>query len=163
MIIRPVTALDAEAINSIYNHYIAHSIATFEEELMSVGDMQQRINKTCEDGYPWLVAESDNGEILGYAYGTQWKERFSYRFVAEVTVYLAPGGEGKGVGSTLYAELFPILKERGFHSLIAVVSLPNDGSAALHEKFGMNKVGHYKEVGFKFNQWIDVGYWQLML
>ena len=81
----------------------------------------------------------------------------------EVTVYVAPGHAGRGIGSRLYGELFPILKTRGIHAVIGGIALPNEASVALHEKFGMRKVAHFEEVGFKFDRWIDVGYWQRTL
>ena len=86
-----------------------------------------------------------------------------YRFSVEVTVYVAPGHAGRGIGSTLYGELFPMLKTLGIRAVIGGIALPNEASVALHEKFGMRKVAHFGEVGFKFDRWIDVGYWQRTL
>jgi L-amino acid N-acyltransferase YncA len=94
---------------------------------------------------------------------TKWRERFAYRFSVEVTVYLAPTFTGNGVGSQLYDALFSVLKSRSIHSVIGGITLPNLASVALHEKFGLEKVAHFKEVGFKFEQWKDVGYWQGVL
>jgi len=80
-----------------------------------------------------------------------------------VSVYLAPEQTGKGAGSRLYTELFLRLSALGYHVVIGAITLPNPASIALHEKFGMEKVGHFKEVGFKFGKWVDVGYWQGIL
>ena len=158
--IRPVRDSDAPRIAGIYNHYIAHSIATFEEQSLSDEDMLARIHGTAEAALPYLVAE-ENGEILGYAYASKWNGRCAYKYSVEVTVYLAQAATGKGLGSALYDVLFEELRERGYHVAIAGISLPNPASIALHERFGMEKVAHFPEVGFKDERWIDVGYWQV--
>lgn len=157
--IRPATAADAEAIAGIYNHYVAESIATFEEEAVSPSEMARRIQEVASASMPWLMAELD-GRIAGYAYATQWKRRSAYRFSAEITVYIDPARTSRGVGSQLYGQLIPVLQTRGIHAVIGGISLPNDASVALHEKFGLRKVAHFKDVGFKLGRWIDVGYWQ---
>lgn len=160
--IRAVAPADAAGIAAIYNHYVTQTIITFEEELVSAAEIARRIEDVRSASLPWLVAEQA-GRVVGYAYATKWKARYGYRFSAEVTVYLAPADARRGIGSNLYAELFPILRERGIHSVIGGIALPNDASVALHEKFGMRKVAHFKEVGFKFDRWVDVGYWQCTL
>src|SRR4029450_10891594 len=111
---------------------------------------------------PCLVAESGAG-VVGYAYATKWKARSAYRFSVETTVYLAAGLGRRGLGSRLYEELFRVLKEKGVHAAIGGIALPNDASVALHEKFGMRKVAHFEQVGFKFGKWVDVAYWERIL
>ena len=101
--------------------------------------------------------------MVGYAYATKWKERSAYRFSAEVSVYLSNQVQGRGLGASLYETLFSKLKEGGINTVIGGITLPNPASVALHEKMGMKKVAHFENVGFKFNQWQDVGYWQLSL
>ena len=113
-------------------------------------------------GLPWLVAEQD-GRVLGYAYAGPWKSRAAYRFAVEVTVYLAPGFTRRGWGTRLCEELFARLRERGVHTVVGGIALPNDASVALHERLGMVKVAHFREIGFKLGRWIDVGYWQRTL
>lgn len=157
--IRFATSRDAEAIASIYNHYVENTVVTFEEEPVSHAEIAHRIDRVSSASLPWLVAERDV-HILGYSYAAPWKQRAAYRFSAEVTVYIAPDQVGLGLGSRLYGELFTMLKARGIHAAIGGIALPNAASVALHEKFGMYKVAHFTEVGFKFQQWIDVGYWQ---
>jgi phosphinothricin acetyltransferase len=158
--IRPAEPCDAAAIAVIYNHYITETTVTFEEEPVAAEEIAQRIEEVQSASLPWLVAE-EGGEILGYAYATPWRTRSAYRFSVEVTVYTALGHAGRGIGSKLYGKLFPILKTRDIHSVMGGIALPNEASVALHEKFGMRKVAHFQEVGFKFARWIDVGYWQL--
>lgn len=157
--IRSISKNDAKQICDIYNHYIDKSTITFEEVQVSVEEMQRRISSST---LPWLVYEEDQ-KILGYAYAGQWKGRAAYRHSAEVTIYLKHNAAGKGIGTKLYSNLIDQLKALKFHVLMGGIALPNDASIALHEKLGFQKVAHFKEVGFKFNQWIDVAYWQLFI
>lgn len=161
-VIRAATTGDAEAIARIYNHYVAGTIITFEEQAVSIEEMAGRILEIGSASLPWLVAERD-GRIVGYAYASKWKGRCAYRFSAECTVYLDPDLVGMGYGTELYQRLFAALRVRGMHAVIGGVALPNPASVALHEKMGMRKVAHFREVGYKFDRWIDVGYWQATL
>ncbi|EDM67196.1 MAG: N-acetyltransferase [Moritella sp.] len=160
--IRTATELDAEAISHIYNHYIANTVITFEEKLVTSDDIASRIKATQAAGLPWLVAE-DNNKVLGYAYASPWKSRSAYQFSVETSVYLAPDASKKGWGSQLYQALFIQLKTTKVRTVIGGIALPNPASIALHEKLGMQKSAHFSEVGYKFNQWVDVGYWQKRL
>jgi L-amino acid N-acyltransferase YncA len=160
--IRDATLNDAAKIVDIYNHYISDSVVTFEQETISADIMQERIGKVLDSKLPWLVAEQDSN-IIGYCYATPWKERSAYRFSVEATVYLLPQVKGRGWGSQLYQSLFEQLKHKQIHAVMGGITLPNEASIKLHEKFGMNKVAHFKQVGYKFKQWLDVGYWQKIL
>lgn len=159
--IRDAKPSDAAEIVEIYNYYILNTVVTFEEEAVTAGDMVGRINEITEK-YPWLVYEQD-GKIVGYAYASAWKSRCAYKFSVETTVYLKNGLSGHGLGSALYTELLARLQKLGLHGIIGGVALPNDGCIALHQKFGFEKVAQFKEVGFKFNKWIDVTYWEKIL
>jgi len=159
--IRTVNLEDAQKIAEIYNYYVLNSCVTFEEMAVSIEEMRGRI----EAGYlnfPWLVFEKDNA-VLGYAYATMWKPRSAYKHTVESTVYLKKEATKNGIGSMLYAALIGQLTDLGFHAVIGGISLPNDASIALHEKFGFEKIAQFKEVGYKFNKWIDVGYWELLI
>lgn len=161
--VRNATIEDVPEICDIYNYYILNSHATFETEPISTSEMQQRINRVAEEfALPWLVYESEK-IIQGYAYATQWKARAAYAQTAETTVYLHRDHFGKGLGTKLYQALLDELKRLNYHSILGGIALPNDGSIALHEKMGYRKVGHLKEVGFKFDRWVDVAYWQILL
>jgi L-amino acid N-acyltransferase YncA len=160
--VRAATVADAEAVAGIYNHYVMQTVVTFEEEPVEASEMARRIAEVQAASLPWLVA-GRAGAIVGYAYATRWRPRRAYRFSTEVTVYLAPDEGGRGIGSILYTQLLAALRERGIHAAMAGIALPNDASVALHEKFGFRKVAHFEEAGFKFNRWIDVGYWQRIL
>jgi phosphinothricin acetyltransferase len=157
--IHPITPNDIEAVTAIYNYYITNTIVSFEEESISTNEMNQRVHSVLSSGFPWLVAEQAD-EIIGYAYANRWNVRTAYKYSAEVTVYLSNLNTLNGWGTKLYDELFTELKAMSIHTVIGGISLPNPASVALHEKCGMTKVAHYKEVGYKFNKWIDVGYWQ---
>jgi L-amino acid N-acyltransferase YncA len=157
--IRNIKSTDAKAICNIYNYYIQNTIITFEEEPVSEIEMINRISSAT---LPWLVFE-DSGNILGYAYASEWKARCAYRFSVEVSIYLDHKKIGKKKGIPLYEKLISHLKNLKYKGLIAGIALPNETSVKFHEKFRFEKVAHFKKVGYKFNQFIDVGYWQLDL
>lgn len=159
--LRKVTAEDAPSICNIYNHYVHNTPITFEEFSVSVIEMQSRIVSVTRD-FPWIVCV-DGDEVVGYAYAANWKERSAYRHSVEATIYLHPSSVGKGKGSELMAAVITELRAREVHCVIGGVALPNLASVALLEKFGLRQVAHFREVGYKFGQWIDVGYWQLVL
>jgi len=158
--IRPIEIEDAKSIAEIYNHYIVNTVVTFEVSPLSTQEMEERIlnNNT---NLPWLVYEN-NSQIMGYAYATDWKTRRAYKQTVETTIYIKAHENGKGIGSILYSELINQLR-KNYHAIIGGISLPNEASIALHEKLGFEKVAHFKEVGFKFNKRIDVGYWELLV
>jgi L-amino acid N-acyltransferase YncA len=160
--LRDASAADAAAIASIYNHFIADTAITFEEESVSAAEMAARIADVQNTGLPWLVAV-DGDTVLGYAYATKWRVRHAYRFSVESTVYLDHQQSGRGLGTALYRLLLARLKGGGYHLVIGGIALPNAASVALHEKLGFEKLAQFGEVGFKFGRWIDVGYWQLKL
>ena len=160
--IRDATKKDAEAIAEIYNYYIRKTVVTFEEHALDEDAIIERMHKVQTSGFSWLVAV-ENEKIIGYAYSSKWNERVAYKNTAEVSVYLSPTLKAKGWGTKLYQQLFSGLRDKSIHSVIGGIALPNPASIAIHEKFGMEKVAHFKEVGYKFGKWIDVGYWQVQL
>jgi L-amino acid N-acyltransferase YncA len=162
MIVRPALLDDAVEIAYIYNHYIATSHATFEVEPIDGDEMLRKMEDGWDSGYPFLVAD-DNGTIVGYAYGQRFRPRVAYSHSVEVSVYIRPGGDDRGIGSLLYEGLFSVIKAGNYHAVIAGISLPNNASIALHEKFGLTKAAHFREVGRKFDQWIDVAYYQMLI
>lgn len=158
-VIRAATAVDAAALARIYNHYVAGTIVTFEEEAVPASEMAARIAESRTASLPWLVAERA-GQVAGYAYASKWKGRCAYRFSVETTIYLDPRETARGLGSALYGQLLSDLEACGVHVVIGGIALPNEASVRLHERLGFRKVAHFEEVGFKFGRWIDVGYWQ---
>ena len=157
--IRKIQLEDAAAICDIYNFYIKNTIITFEEELVSEKVMKERITSS---SLPWLVFE-ENNKILGYVFASEWKSRCAYKFTVEISIYLDTNFKGKGIGRKLYNELLQKLKESKYQIIIAGIALPNEPSVGFHEKFGFEKVASFKQVGFKFNKFIDVGYWQFSI
>ncbi len=157
--IRAATTEDADAILQIYSYYVLSTHSTFELAPPTLNSMEDKIEQS---RYGWLVAELEEN-VVGYAYATQWKPREAYSKTVETSIYLDPEVQGRGLGTKLYQKLLEGLQSEGYHSLLAGISLPNEASIKLHEKLGFQKVGQLKEVGFKFDRWIDVGYWELIL
>jgi len=160
--IRPATSADAARIVAIYNRYIIDTTISFEEQPVQEAEMAGRIRDVVDAGLPWLVALHE-GELVGYAYATTWRARPAYRFSVESTVYLADGASGRGWGALLYGRLIDRLRAAGVRTVIAGIAQPNARSVALHERLGFRKVAHFADVGYKFERWVDVGYWQLSL
>lgn len=161
MNIRPFEPGDELAICEIYNHYVTHTVVTFEERPLTPQQMRERID-AYRANHPWLVCVSD-GSVVGYSYATWFHPRAAYRHSAEMTVYVRQGLERRGIGRRLYDPLIRQLQAQGCHALLAGISLPNEGSVGLHEAFGFTKVAHFAQVGHKLGGWVDVGYWQRLL
>ncbi len=161
MMIRDVNGNDAEALCAIYNHYVEATVITFEEAVVSPAEMGRRIADITAR-FPWLVYE-ESGAVAGYAYAGPWKPRSAFRHTVESSVYVADGCHGRGIGTQLYRALLTALRTTEVHSVISGIALPNPASVRLHENFGFQKTGHFHDVGRKFDQWIDVGYWELLL
>lgn len=160
--IRDVTLNDAKRIAEIYNYYIEQTIITFEYDIVSEDEISKRIQKIQSKGYPFIVYE-ENDEVIGYAYLSNWRERIAYNITLETSIYLDRNTIGKGLGKTLYKELINKSRSINIHSLIGVISLPNEASQKLHESLEFKLVGNFKESGVKFDRLIDVEFWQLIL
>lgn len=160
--IRGANADDADAIAAIYAPFVRDTIVTFEEQPPSPTEIARRLAEVALLRLPWLVAEQ-SGQVVGYAYATTWKTRASYRRTVESAIYVAPTSTRAGVGSRLYGELVTELSARGIHAILGGIALPNLASIGLHEKHGFVHVGTLREVGFKLDRWIDVGYWERVL
>lgn len=160
-ILRPATVSDAEAICAVYNPYVLNTTISFESVAVTPPEMAQRITDITAT-FPWLVC-AEGEQILGYAYATRWRPRTAYQHAVESSVYLSGAAAGKGLGTMLYRALLAELARLPVHTVISGIALPNPGSIALHEKMGFEKVGDFRQVGRKFDTWIDVGYWQLVL
>ncbi|MEP3837056.1 MAG: N-acetyltransferase family protein [Algibacter sp.] len=150
---------DVPQLLAIYNYYVLNTTVTFDLEAVTLEAFTEKL-KTINAEYPFIVFEEGN-EIIGYAYGSKFRSKPAYNYVVESTVYVKHNAHGKKVGTTLYAELLKLLKEAKFHTVLGVLTIPNDASIKLHERFGFEKVAHLKEVGFKFGAWQHIGIWQL--
>ncbi len=157
--IRQVRIEDAQQLVDIYNYYVINSIVTLDLIPFSKEDFEAKI-KDIASLFPFIVYEEHN-EIVGFAYANTFRTKPAYKNTVELTVYIKFSELGKQLGKKLYSELLLQVKNKNFHVVIGGLTLPNDASIKLHENFGFEKVAHFKEVGFKFGKWHDVGFWQL--
>ncbi|MDB4107180.1 GNAT family N-acetyltransferase [Bacteroidia bacterium] len=156
--IREAQESDATAIVTIYNHYIVESTATFDTTPLGKDHFLRKI-KSIKKNFPFLVV-TEHDKVIGYAYATSWNIRAAYKHTAETTIYIDPIQKGNGIGLRLYNALLSSLPLYDIVTAIGGITIPNEASEKLHEKLGFEKVAHFKNVGFKFDQWLDVGYWQ---
>ncbi len=153
--IRPATERDIPDMLEIYNHYVKNSTVTFDEEPDTLAEMRAKFARMTDLGYPWLVAVSDSGQIMGYAMVAPWKQKAAYRYTVENSIYLRAAATGKGIGTALMRELLDRSREAGIKEVIAVIADKGaDASIAMHENFGFTEVGRMGKVGFKFGRWL---------
>ena len=155
--IRLATPDDARQVQEIYAPYCATPIS-FEMDAPTIEEMRGRLAKVLGQ-YPWLLCE-DGGEILGYVYATQHRERAAYRWSVDTTVYVRQRSQRRGIGRALYTSLLAVLPLQGYVNAYAGVTLPNPASVGLHEALGFQPVGVYRQVGFKCGAWHDVAWFQ---
>ena len=161
-IIRPVEARDAAAVAAIYAPHVTEGVASFETVPPDAAEMARRIAATTPT-HPWLVCERPGSGVAGYVYASVHNPRAAYQWSANVTVYIDARHQRGGMGRALYASLFAVLRLQGFYNVYGGITLPNAGSVGLHEAMGFRLVGVYREVGYKFDRWWDVGWWALEL
>lgn len=161
VVIRSATLQDAAAIRDIYAPFVEQTAASFEADVPTLADMRARVQKGL-DGYSYLVAER-SGQVVGYAYGSQYRPRHAYRFTAEVSVYVAMDAGGQGIGRALYTQLLSDLAKQGFQTAVGVVTTPNPASDSLHLALGFTLVGTLENVGQKFGNWYGTSFYQRML
>lgn len=159
--IRPVQPQDVKYITDIYNEYILNSTYTFETEPISEDEMRLRIAQIFPH-FPFFVCETDH-KVVGYCYAHPWKQRTAYRYTLETTVYLSARHRGKGLGKLLMQVLIEECRQHNYHTLIACITACNTASCSLHSKLGFTQVSHFKEVGMKFGEWLDVADYELIL
>lgn len=154
MLIRHATPEDAAACLEIYGPFAEHTAVSFEERAPSMSEFAHRIERISRT-HAFLVAEHE-GAIAGFVYGGVHRQRPAYRWASEVSVYLAEGHRGRGLGRALYEALFALLQEQGYRILLAGVTTPNDASVALHRSLGFEELGLYRRIGWKAGAWRDV-------
>src|SRR5690606_8941209 len=120
--IRPATERDIPDMLEIYNHYVANSTVTFDEDPLTLKEMRKKFADVRALGYPWLVAESPSGQVLGYAHVYPWKPKAAYRYTVENSIYLRAAARGKGIGTRLLQELLARAKAAGIKEVIAVIA-----------------------------------------
>lgn len=161
MNIRSATADDAPQIAAIYAPIVRETVISFEFVVPDAAEMARRIAETLKT-HPWLVCE-EAGDVVGYAYAAMHRSRAAYQWSCDVSAYIAENARGRGVGCALYETLLAQLRDRGFANAFAGIVHPNAASVALHERCGFHPLGTYRNVGFKFGAWHDVGWYQRAL
>lgn len=146
---------DYARIVDIYNHYVLSSPATFDTQTFSLGERATWFAQFADSG-PYQLLVARDGDVLGYAFASRFNPRPAYDVSVETTVYVEPSACGQGIGSALYDSLFRRLADSGLHGAYAGITLPNDASVRLHERFGFQKIGIETEVGFKFDRYWSV-------
>ncbi len=161
MTIRPATEHDLAGMAAIYAEQVRSGISTFDLEPPPASYWAHRVASD-EPGDHVLVDE-EGGEVVGFAYASSYRPRPGYRLTRETSVYLAEEARGGGRGRRLYDALLPRLTADGMHVALALIALPNPASVALHEGCGFEHLGTMREVGRKFDRWLDTAWYQRML
>ena len=152
---------DAAACAELYAPFVERTVVSFEEQPPGAREMAARMASMTEQ-YPWLLLEDDEG-LVGFAYGSRHHARAAYRWAVEVTVYVNSAKHRRGAGRRLYEALLDLLRRQRYRVACAGITLPNDASVGLHEAFGFEHIGTYRDIGWKAGAWHDVGWWQLRL
>ena len=155
--IRASTESDIPAITAIYRHHVLHGTGTFEIDPPSEQDMTARRADVLARGLPYLVAEGDDGRILGFSYANWFKPRPAYRFSAEDSIYVADSARGQGLGRLLLQALCDQAQAAGVRKLLAVIGdSANAGSIGVHRAAGFGEIGVMRSMGWKFDRWLDI-------
>lgn len=162
LVIRPARAEDLPDIAAIYEHEVENSTATFDLEPPDSSYWHEKLAGN-HPGDHLLVAVDQDEDVVGYAYSWSFRPRPAYSLSRETSIYLDPSVRGRGIGKQLYPALLDTMAGSGVHTAIALVALPNPGSISLHRWCGFEQVGVMREVGFKFDDWVDVAWFQKML
>ena len=154
--IRDVLPEDAERIQEIYSPYVADTTISFEITVPDKSEMQIRIEKTLSNEFPYIVAENENGTVVGYAYADKFGEREAYRYSFIVSIYLDMEVQSRGIGQKLYDELEKRMKKMGIVQVVSAITGKNQKSLKFHEKNGFIKIGHFPNIGYKMGEWHDI-------
>ena len=161
--IEPATLADAAACARIYAHHVRHGTASFETEPPSPDEMAARMARVLDAGSPWLVARTQDGEVVGFAYAAQFRDRPAYRFACENSVYIHHERLGEGTGRALLALLIVAAERVGFRQMIAVIGGAEPASIRLHRGCGFVESGRMRSIGRKAGRWLDTLYMQRAL
>jgi phosphinothricin acetyltransferase len=156
--IRPAVPSDLPGILEIYNDAVLHTTATYDYEPRTLEHRTQWFEERQRDNFAVFVAVDRAGRVVGWSALNPFHARTGYRFTSENSVYVAADLRGKGIGKLLLAPLIEAARARGLHAIIAAIDAANEASIRLHAGFGFEKVGHFKQTGFKFGRWLDVVY-----
>ena len=161
LIIRPALASDAASCAAVYAPYASESCVTFESPAPDAAEFARRIAEVTRC-YPWLVCELD-GAFAGYAYAHRFRERRAFDWDVELSIYLAAGLTGRGIGAALYGALFELLRRQGIVNAYATIATPNAASERLHEKMGLRRLFTLENTAWKLGQWRDLSYYSIRL
>lgn len=162
--IRAAGPQDVDAIQAIYAHHVLTGTGTFETEPPDHAEIRRRMDKVAGLGWPWLVACSDTGAVIGYAYAGPFRERAAYAHTVEDSIYVAPEQAGRGIGRLLLSTLIAACRAAGARQMLAVIGdSDNTGSIGLHRALGFGDAGVLRQVGHKFGRDLDVVIMQLTL
>ncbi|MEF9602891.1 GNAT family N-acetyltransferase [Paracoccus sp. PXZ] len=163
MDIRDAEDQHINGITAIYNDAVAHTTAIWNETQVDAANRMAWLRDRRRAGYPVLVAVGRNGQVLGYASFGDWRAFDGYRHTVEHSVYVRGDQRGAGIGRALMLDLIERARNLGKHVMVAGIEAGNAASIRLHEELGFEQVGHLKQVGAKFGQWLDLAFLQLML
>lgn len=161
--IRAAVRGDCPGILEIYNDAVLKTTASYDYEPRTLEHRQSWFGDHQKTGLPIFVAVDTAGRIVGWSALNRYHDRKGYRFTTENSVYIAEDHRGQGIGKLLLAPLIESARQLGLHAIIAVIDGENEASVRLHARFGFEIVGRFKEVGYKFNRWLDVVYMELLL
>lgn len=161
--LRAALLSDVPQLTEIYRESVLNGTATYELDPPSEAEMTTRWKTITRQGYPYIIAQSPDGRILGYAYANAFRTRPAYRWLVEDSIYLAPEARGKGIGKALLSELLVLCTERGFRQMVAVIGGASTASIAVHTSCGFEHGGIMKATGFKLGQWLDTVIMQISL
>ena len=163
MQVRPANRKDLREILEIYNEAVLNTTASYDYEPRTLEHRTQWYEERAKARYPIFVAEDGKGQVVAWSALNPFHSRIGYQFTAENSVYVAAEHRGKGIGKLLMPPLIEGAKARGLHAIIAAIDAQNEASIRLHAQFGFEKVALLKEVGFKFNRWLDVVYMERLV
>ena len=160
--VRQANENDLPAMLEIYNDIILNTTAVWHNDPHTIEMRREWYAIKKEQGYPIFIAHED-GKVAGFSTIGPFRPWTGYRFTVENSVYVAAGSRGKGIANLLMQPLIDAAKEMNLHAIVAGIEATNEASIALHNKFGFVEVAHFKEVGFKFNRWMDLKFLELIL
>lgn len=161
--VRPARREDLPSILEIYNDAVLTTTATYDYEPRTLEHRLAWFEDHVNNGYPVFVAVDAAGQVVGWSSLSRFHDRPGYRYTTENSIYVDAPHRGKGIGKLLLQPLIDAARRQDYRVIIAVIDADNSASLKLHEKFGFEKVGHFKRVGYKFSRWLDVIYMELMV
>jgi L-amino acid N-acyltransferase len=160
--LRLATPQDIPAITEIYNDVIRNTTAVYHYDCLTVENRRTWFEDKNKHNFPVFVAEQ-NGKVLGFSTYGSFRAAPAYLYSVENTIHVHPDCRGQGVGKLLMPPIIEAARQQGMHTMVAGIDASSTGSIRFHSSFGFEQVAHFKQVGFKFNRWLDLVFMQLML